>query len=281
MYKKEIFCNNCGKNGHGYSTCVNPVTSLGIITFKYDSKLKLPKYLMVCRKDSYGFVYFVRGTYNVYDKGLLESIASVLTNNEKHKLLTEDFNSIWRSLWGENDGFKYRGEYRDASIKFEQLRAGIFNKGVYYNLESIIRETNTNWDSPEWGFPKGRRNNNQEGNLTCAMREFEEETGYDKNRLILLKNVLPFSEICIGSNYKLYKHSYYIAMMKQEYNKNNGNKDNDVEDDEYKRFETSETSEVKWFTYDEAIKAIRPYNKEKLYILTRVDTMLKTYTLYS
>ena len=82
-----MFCNNCGKNGHGYATCVNPITSLGIIAFKYDTKIKKPKYLMVCRKDTYGFVCFIRGTYNVYDKNLLDNIASVLTNDEKHRLL--------------------------------------------------------------------------------------------------------------------------------------------------------------------------------------------------
>ena len=264
-----MFCNNCGKNGHGYVNCINPITSFGIIAFKYDDKIQKPKYLMVCRRDTYGFVCFIRGTYNVYDKNLLDNIASVLTNDEKRRLLKESFNTLWRSLWGDNDGVKYRGEERDACIKFEQLKNGIYKNGVYYNLESIIRESCTNWDSPEWGFPKGRRNNNQEGNLSCAMREFEEETGYNKNKLILLKNVMPFSEICIGSNYKLYKHSYYIGMMEEEDTINN------------KSFETSETSDVKWFTYEEAIKAIRDYNKEKLSILTCVDSMLKTYSLYS
>jgi 8-oxo-dGTP pyrophosphatase MutT (NUDIX family) len=227
---------------------------------------------MVRRKDSYGFVCFIRGTYNVYDKILLDNIASVLTNDEKHRLLTDGFAALWSSLWGDNDGFNYRGEQRDSCVKFEQLKTGIYAQGVYYNLESIIKDSSTNWDCPEWGFPKGRRNNNQEGNLTCAMREFEEETGYDKNKLILLKNVMPFSEICIGSNYKLYKHSYYVANMNLLHERN---------EEEHKRFETAETSEVKWFTYEDSIKAIRPYNKEKIDILTRVDTMLKNYTLYS
>ena len=27
------FCNNCGKTGHSYNQCSNPITSLGIITF--------------------------------------------------------------------------------------------------------------------------------------------------------------------------------------------------------------------------------------------------------
>jgi 8-oxo-dGTP pyrophosphatase MutT (NUDIX family) len=271
MYKKEIICNKCGKNGHIFSNCVNPITSLGIIAFKYSNPCK---YLMVRRKDSYGFVFFISGSYNIYDKPLLDNISSVLTNNEKKRLLTEDFNTLWCSIWGSSGGANNRSAENDARVKLEQLKKGVSAKGVYYDLDSIIRESKGNWDVPEWGFPKGRRDY-QENDLSCAMREFEEETGYDKNKLILINNVMPFSEICIGSNYKLYKHSYYIANMKHDVEYNTD------DDDECRRFETNETSEVKWFTYDEAIKTIRPYNKEKIEILTRVDTMLKTYTLYS
>jgi len=272
MYKKDIVCNKCGKSGHIFSNCVNPITSLGIIAFKYNSYTNKYKYLMVHRKDSYGFVCFIRGTYNIYDKLLLENISSVLTNTEKKRLLTEDFNSLWHSVWGSSMGVNHRSVENEARVKFDQLKKGIYANGIYYNLDSIISESKTNWDYPEWGFPKGRRDY-KENDLSCAMREFEEETGYDKNKLTLINNVMPFSEICIGSNYKLYKHSYYIANMKQEAE--------DANTDDGKMFETQETSEVKWFTYEEAMKTIRPYNKEKKDILTRVDTMLKTYTLYS
>ena len=267
MYKKDIICNKCGKNGHIFSNCVNPITSLGIIAFKYSNSVNKYKYLMVRRKDSYGFVCFVRGAYTIYDKLLLENISSVLTNDEKTRLLTEDFDTLWQSVCGNSN----RSGENDARVKFDQLKRGVVvsHTGVYYNLDSIIKESPNEWDSPEWGFPKGRRDY-QENDLSCAMREFEEETGYYKNKLILINNVMPFSEICIGSNYKLYKHSYYIANMKP---------GDDI--DEGRLFETEETSEVKWFTYDEAIKTIRPYNKEKIDILTRVDAMLKTYTLYS
>jgi len=55
-----------------------------------------------------------------------------------------------------------------------------FKNGQKYNLESLITNSTTNWETPEWEFPKGRRNY-QENDLACALREFEEETGYSKN----------------------------------------------------------------------------------------------------
>ena len=66
-------------------------------------------------------------------------------------------------------------------------------------------------ETPEWGFPKGRRNY-QERDLTCAIREFEEETGYDRNKLCIISNLIPFEEIFTGSNYKSYKHKYFLAL---------------------------------------------------------------------
>ena len=50
-----------------------------------------------------------------------------------------------------------------------------------YNLKSLIDESKTNWKMPEWGFPKGRRNY-QENDISCALREFEEETGYHRRK---------------------------------------------------------------------------------------------------
>ena len=52
------------------------------------------------------------------------------------------------------------------------------------------------WKHSEWGFPKGRRNK-LEDNMTCAIREFNEESDYNEDDYIVLKNkdeslLLPF-----------------------------------------------------------------------------------------
>ena len=53
-------------------------------------------------------------------------------------------------------------------------------KGVMIFL-TLVKESQTNWLTPEWGFPKGRRNY-QETDITCAYREFNEETGFYERR---------------------------------------------------------------------------------------------------
>ena len=34
--KEYNFCNNCGKHGHLFHQCKNPITSIGIIVFNND-----------------------------------------------------------------------------------------------------------------------------------------------------------------------------------------------------------------------------------------------------
>ena len=137
----------------------------------------------------------------------------------------------------------------------------------YYTLESLIAESKYNWDEPEWGFPKGRRNY-QEKDLECAIREWTEETGYRRENIVLINNILPYEEIFTGSNYKSYKHKYYIATI-------------DNTDNYEPSFQKSEVSQLSWKTFDEAIKLIRPYNLEKVNILTRLNNVLQQYRLYT
>ena len=46
MNTKHTFCNNCGKNGHVFHQCKQPITSIGIIAFRYNINNKL-EYLMI------------------------------------------------------------------------------------------------------------------------------------------------------------------------------------------------------------------------------------------
>ena len=59
------YCNNCGLNTHSLYQCKLPILSTGIIGVDYNSKPI--KYLMICRKDSLGYVDFIRGKYSTLD----------------------------------------------------------------------------------------------------------------------------------------------------------------------------------------------------------------------
>lgn len=258
------FCNNCGKIGHVFNQCKYPITSIGVIAFrKVDNDFQ---YLMIRRKDTLGYIDFMRGKYPIYNKLYISNIINEMTIEEKRRLQNESFDSLWLSLWGNDIGIQYRGEEKSSRDKFETLRLGVTINNSIYTLNSLIEESVTKWNEPEWGFPKGRRNY-QEKELSCALREFEEETGYDRTSIKIIQNLLPFEEIFTGSNYKSYKHKYYVAKI-------------NIGDKPTMPFQESEVSDIKWAAYEEATHLIRPYNLEKIEILTRVNTLLKEYRLY-
>ena len=134
--------------------------------------------------------------------------------------------------------------------------------GERVTLADLIQSNPTTWTEPEWGFPKGRRNN-YETDIMCALREYEEETGYDRSDLNLIRNIMPYEEIFIGSNYKSYKHKYFIARSK-------GSRPR-------KCFQASEVSNLQWFTFEEVLAKIRPYNVERIQMIKLVHSMLREY----
>jgi hypothetical protein len=73
------FCNNCGKNGHAFHQCKYPITSIGIIPFKKDNNDI--KYLMIRRKDTLGYVDFMRGKYPLYNYYYLHNIIDCSRKN--------------------------------------------------------------------------------------------------------------------------------------------------------------------------------------------------------
>ena len=121
------------------------------------------------------------------NQAISENIENANTINYIRK--DTDFSELWSHLWGHFGGMNYRNENQSAEEKFKQIARGIkLSDGEEYSLDSIIQNSETKWDSPEWGFPKGRRNH-QETDIACAIREWEEETGFRRESLKIIKNL--------------------------------------------------------------------------------------------
>ena len=287
------YCNNCGKNGHSFHQCKSPIISYGIIAFrKNPAKNNTREYLLIRRKDTLGFVDFMRGKYSIYNKEYILNMIKQMTNEEKRRLLNDSFSKLWNDLWGcpsvkmggdptattcavsevkagysvkphssRNMTDHYNAEEQNSRNKFESLKSGIYTKTECYTLEDLIQMTEEKWTEAEWGFPKGRRNY-QEKDHDCAVREFCEETGYSLDKLILLKNIQPFEEIFTGSNYKSYKHKYYLTYM------------NYHDTLTTRHLQACEVSESAWMSFDQCYSAIRSYNIEKKRLLISVEKML-------
>lgn len=263
---KNNVCNNCGKQGHMFHQCKLPITSYGIIVFR--SSVKGAQYLMIRRKDSFGYIDFIRGKYTPQNIEQVQNIFNEMSVFERESILEHDFAYLWKEMWGDaNNGTQFKSEESISFKKFELLKSGIIlETGEKIDLNTIVSRCTSNWMETEWEFPKGRRNY-QEKELDCALREFEEETGYPSKDLRVIDNLLPFEEIFIGSNNKSYKHKYFIAYT-------------DKIVDALHKYQITEVSKLEWKTVDECLNSIRPYHLEKRQLITNVDRMLQEYRIY-
>lgn len=263
MNKNINVCNNCGKQGHMFHQCKLPITSYGIITFR--SSTEGLQFLMIRRKDSFGYIDFVRGKYSPYNLTQLITMVDEMSLDEKKRILTLPFEQLWTEMWG-NTNIQFKSEEIASKKKFDTLKESVIIDDVKYTLEDIVNLSKTKWRETEWEFPKGRRNQ-KEKDLDCALREFEEETGIPKESITIIENVIPFEETFIGSNHKSYKHKYFLAYM------NNSS-------DELNKFQITEVSKLEWKTIDNCLESIRPYNLEKKELIININKVLQEYRLY-
>ena len=256
-----MYCNNCGNFGHLYRNCKLPVLSYGILTFRND--LDESKLLMIQRKDSLCYIEFIRGKYTIENLEYVKVLLSNCSKDELHKLKTMDFDALWIDLWTKKETLNERTkkEYSKSKDTFSVL----INE---HNLYDMIDATATNYENPEWEFPKGRRNN-QEYNKDCAIREFKEETGVSYTDINLIQNISPVIEEYYGTNGVRYRHVYYIS----EYI--GSKQDHTVDDQCYEQY--SEIKDIQWLTKKECLQKIREKNQTKCKIIENIFEFIENY----
>ena len=283
---------NCGIHGHNYRSCIAPITSYGMIIFRVkggwnqskelvqnmssisglEHSVQNIQYLLIQRKDSLGFVDIMRGKYKVDDVDYIMNQLNGLTAVEKEKILNVPFDTLWKDLWGidpDAPSHSYRNEKEVAKGKLEALRAG-FNHpetGEEIKLETLMGRVKTSWITPEWGFPKGRRDHN-ESEFTCALREVFEETGLTDKDICFIRNLLPIQETFFGTNRLHYCHKYYLSYMAAE---------KEISIDPANKLMMREIGNIGWFSLEEALERIRPDNVEKKEILLKASSLLRNY----
>jgi 8-oxo-dGTP pyrophosphatase MutT (NUDIX family) len=283
-------CTNCGIIGHTFRGCAAPVTSFGTVIFRvndlswnqaavltanpasytgfenYTSKLEV---LLIQRRDSLGFVEILRGKYNPVDIEYVTKQIQGMTDKERERLVTVPFDELWSELWGidARSSSHYRNDKEVSRQKLQLLRDGVDTTEGKFSFQSLIEQCTIHWDTPEWGFPKGRRDPH-ENDLACALREMTEETGIKKEHITVIQNIEPLCETFYGSNHVHYCHKYYTVFVKSSLK---------VEYDDTNLHMKREIGNLQWFSLEEALQKIRPDNIEKREILTKLTTLLRSF----
>ena len=132
---KKYYCCNCGKYGHRYSKCNEPIISLGIIAIKiinkddynnlnnffkscsfhfnllksnsinnnvllnFDKSINSIKFLLIRRRKTLGYIEFIRGRYNENNINEYTYLFEQMTKTEIEYIKNNDFDKLWHDLW--------------------------------------------------------------------------------------------------------------------------------------------------------------------------------------
>ncbi len=263
---RSVQCTNCSQFGHTSKNCSLPITSYGVLLFRWkggvwptvdltpefvESNLEL---FLVQRKDSIGYVEILRGKYKLAEKDYLIGLLGGTTLLERKRLLEQPFDMLWENLWGppQDSGHSYKAEKEIARQKFEILRV---------ELPSLLNGLSELWTTPEWGIPKGRKEL-YETEYACAMREFWEETNISEKDILPLRNLDPLREKFLGSNGVQYCHKYYVAWAPP-----------GVGEESYlvsyaaNPHMQREIGDTRWCSFKDALSLFRPEHKERQHLL--------------
>jgi len=303
---KDIACTNCGSKRHIYKHCPEPITSWGMILVTYGDMIKPIhgdnneqvdlndadmiksqtrvliesnidrfivskayhniKFLMISRKNSVGYVEFIRGRYRPEKIDKVIYLFKQMMQSEIDKInysltINKGFDYLWRDFWGNKADSPFLLNDKNVSrTNYDMLKVtGV--EGPELNLKYIVSTVKAEYCIEEWGFPKGRKNK-IETEKECAIREFKEESGYLDEDFEIINDIKPLIEEFIGTNGIKYKHIYYVAELVS--NKTPKNNITDSQRDEI--------GNVQFMDFTSAHECIRDYHISRKILLVKLFT---------
>lgn len=231
-------------------------------------------FLMISRKNSLAYVEFVRGRYKAEKPSQVVYLFKLMTQHEidriKKSLEMEDgFDYLWRDMWGKKaDIPALDNNRREAKSKYDMLKH-IGVDGPEIGLDFMVNKVTAKFDIDEWGFPKGRRLRN-ESELDCAIREFMEESGYQREDFKIIDEITPIIEEFFGTDGVKYRHVYYVAELQTR----------KIPKNDITESQMDEVGDITFMNLSTATETIRPYHVEKINLITAL-TQYYFDTVYS
>lgn len=236
----------------------HPTTSYGLLIFHWDKENQEPIYFLTQRRDTIPYILFMRGVYKLE---YIERYFSLMTPDERERLRKYPFSELWKDVCVKLEGKLYRQEMEQAEKHWESIN----NDG---SLDKWLNNTTSIVPDQEWGFPKGRLFR-RETPLSCAYREYMEETGLGTDDMIALERNT-FVETFYGSDDKLYSTEFFPALM----TKRHWPEYTDYPELIRPRMISDEMQRAGWFSYGDAIKLL---DERKQRIIKEADEWIRLF----
>jgi 8-oxo-dGTP pyrophosphatase MutT (NUDIX family) len=220
----------------------------------YNNQLEV---LLIKRRYTYAYAEFMNGSYypadfrrNSIGETRLINLFSEMTTEDKVLIMGMNFSSMWYHIWMSKNKSR---QYYMVKSRFEAA----FKSDNGKRLREMISSAGNGRHI--WDIPKGRPNYENEGDVRCAVREFEEETGIDKSNYVI------YPEVKKKHSYTdkgvVYDFIYFLAFTKYE----------DAQINIISREQLSEVGDIKWMD----IHLIRAIDEKK-----RLENILRPLMSY-
>jgi len=120
----NIYCGNCGNIGHVYRKCRFPITSCGVILYKInpeyvENKDKIDRFLflLIQRKDTLGYIEFLRGKYDEHNLGYITKLIETMTKQKMIYSFSKK-NRVGDHICYISDISKFRKHYPKWRLKY-------------------------------------------------------------------------------------------------------------------------------------------------------------------
>lgn len=234
-----------------------PTTSYGIILYTTTQNNDI-LFLSCQRRDSISYSEFLKDNVDEND---IEKYVNLMSQEEIKRCLdyynNDKVEMLWDDLWVSHFAKSYK---QDRDRCCEAFRR---NMKRYYDIFLNAKGRSQN----EWGFPKGRKHK-YETDLSCALREFEEESKIPKEMIHVNTRIRPYHENYIGTDNKRYRTIYYTSYI--EYEKIPFTQ---TIDSKYvqRSYVSEEISQLRWMSFPEILEKI---SEEKQKIIKSINKLL-------
>lgn len=244
--------NTC--SGYKSYAKVNEKDSDGIACCRHNADNNL-EMLFICKRYTYAFRLFAHGNYDSNDNAKIIAQLNMMTVDEKLILLSLNFTNIWFHIYL-NNTFRNMA-YFVAKNKFESTF--VIDTGI--RLRNLIaKSTNI---TRIWEIPKGKKKNKNESSLSCAVREFYEETRIPKKSYKIFPNASrTYSYIDEGVKYV---NKYYFAYTRYHF---------EPKVDFTANEQLEEIADIRWMTFDQ-IKCVDPTGRLATFVQPIFNYMRK------
>lgn len=229
---------------HSYGLITYSKTQEGVIVF-----------LLYQRRDTYEYIEFIRG---LWSKANVPKKFNAFTKKELSRVRNHTHDELWDDFYVCKDYKTYK-DFAKPREKYNSIRA---------HIPTYIDTAIPSLEDTPWGFPKGKKNGHQEDNISCAAREFEEETRFATSSFTFYPEI-SFKEEFIGSNGKNYSSTYYLAYSPSQTTPKYIETNNHIRPHSI----SEEAADLKWVTFEEACELL---DERKIVILKNVMAQIQS-----